>query len=488
MQSFLIADKVWWKKPKSCRNCGCSCLIKLALEACLTRIRKFVASFLALVMALVSGTVPAVHAQNLPLIRDAEIEGLIRRYTRPIFQAAGLNRNAVKVYLVNQPTINAFVAGGQRIFIHTGLLQKAGTPNEVIGVLAHETGHIAGGHLARMGRHIDKASNLAIISMLIGAAAAVGGGLSGSKGASEAGRGIIMGGQSLAQRNILAYVRAQESSADQAAIRYLTKTGQSGRGMLELFYKLSSASIGSLRYTDPYTQSHPMPLTRIRNLELIAKKSPYFDRKDPPALVLRHKLMQAKLEGFLSSPSIVYRKYPRSDKSIFSKYARAIVAFRTGDTRNALPLIDSLIRTIPANPYFWELKGQALLEGGKPALAIAPLKTAFRKSGGNGLIGMLLAQAYLGTGDKKNARAALKVLRLSKRFENPSAQLHALMARAYGVTGDIGHAELETAAAAIRRGDRQLARAKAKNAMKRLKRGSAAWQQAKDIITFAKQK
>ena len=457
-------------------------------ETAIRQARKTVAVLCAALILTISIPAPGAMARGLRFIRDAEIEGLIRLYTRPIFKAAGLNRRAVHVYLINDPSINAFVAGGQRIFIHTGLLQQASTPNEVIGVLAHETGHIAGGHLARRGLQIDKASNLAIISMLLGAAAAVGGGLSGSGSAAQAGQGIMLGGQNLAQRNILAYVRVQESSADQAAVKFLNRTGQSAKGMLDLFYKLYNRSLGSLRFTDPYTRSHPMPLTRIRHLERLAKKSPYYRRKDPPAVMLRHKLMQAKLAGFLSAPRLVYRKYPRSDRSAPARYARAIVAFRTGDTRNALPVIDSLIRDIPSDPYFWELKGQALLEGGNPRQAIAPLRKALKKSGGNGLIGILLAKAYLGVGGKGNAKAALKVLTVAKRRENGEAELHSLAARAYAVLGNFGKAELETAEVALRRGDRQLAVKKAKSAMKRLKRGTPGWQRAKDVMTFAKRK
>jgi len=432
--------------------------------------------------------IPQVQAAGLPLIRDAEIEGLMRIYTRPIFRAAGLNPRAVKVYLINQPNINAFVAGGQRIFIHTGLLQQSATPNEVIGVLAHETGHIAGAHLSRLGTQIEKASNLAIISMLLGAAVAVGGAATNTRGAGQIGQATVAGGQNLARRSILSYVRAQESSADQAALRYLTKTGQSGKGMLDLFHNLASKSLGSLRRTDPYTQSHPMPFERIRNLERMVKKSKYYKRKDPGVLLLRHHLMQAKLAGFLSSPRVVYRKYPKSNKSMPSRYARAIVSFRTGDIKNSLPLINSLIKDIPQNPYFWELKGQALLESGRPREAIKPLKIAIKKTSNNGLIAMLLARAYLGAGGKRNAKNALSVLNKAKRSENDSPDLHFLLARAYGTTGNLARAELETAESALLRGDKPLAQQKAKNAKKRLKRGTPAWQRAKDIVNFATRK
>ena len=214
------------------------------------------------------GVLAAAERPNLPLVRDAEIESLMRIYTRSIFRAAGLKDGAVKVYLVNQTGINAFVAGGQRIFINTGLLAQAKVPNEVIGVFAHETGHIAGGHLARMGQQMDKLSSQAIIGMLIGAAAVVGGAATGQSGGTQAGMGVLFGSGGLAQRSLLAYARAQESAADQAAVKLLNGTGQSGRGMLELFQKLASQTMGSLKMVNPYVLTHPMPFERIRNLEV----------------------------------------------------------------------------------------------------------------------------------------------------------------------------------------------------------------------------
>jgi predicted Zn-dependent protease len=280
------------------------------------------------------------------------------------------------VYLVRQPSINAFVAGGQRIFINTGLLVQAKTPNEVIGVLAHETGHIAGGHLARMGLQMQKATNQVIIGMLIGAAAIAAGAATGNSEASQAGAGIYLGTQGLVQRSLMGYVRAQESSADQAAIKFLDSTGQSGRGMLTLFQRLMNQSLGSLKNANPYVMTHPMPLDRIRNLEVSVKNSPFYGREDPPDLVLRHQLMQAKLSGFLDSAQQVFQKYPVSNRSLPARYARSIAAFRMGDLKNSLREINSLIEAQPAYAYFWELKGQALLESGQAQQAVPPLQKA----------------------------------------------------------------------------------------------------------------
>jgi predicted Zn-dependent protease len=430
----------------------------------------------------------AAQGANLPLIRDAEIESLMRIYTRPIFKVAGITEGAAKVYLVRQQNINAFVAGGQRIFINTGLLSQAKTPNEVIGVLAHETGHISGGHLARLGTQVDKASTQAIIGMLLGAAAIAGGVAAGSGEASKAGAGVFMGTQGLVTRNLLSYVRAQESSADQAAIKFLDESGQSGRGMLTLFQKLANQSMGSLKNANPYVMTHPMPLDRIRNLELSVKKSPFYDRQDPEDLLLRHRLMQAKLLGFLSGPQQVFQQYPTKDKSLPARYARAIAAYRMGDLKNALRDLNALTEAQPGYAYFWELKGQALLESGRAAEAVPPLQKAAKLTNGNGLIQIMLAKALLQDENRANAEAALKVLRGSMKSERDTPILHAQMAIAYARLGNIPLADLATAEAAILRGDKELASKKAQLAVQKLKQGSPEWIRAKDILNFADQK
>jgi predicted Zn-dependent protease len=449
--------------------------------------RRLIVIALAFAMAFTS-VVPAMSQakRSAPrLIRDAEIEGLMRLYTRPIFKAAGINPKSVRVYLINDSRINAFVSGGQRIFIHTGLLTQAKTPNEVIGVLAHETGHIAGGHLARMGIEIERASVTSIIGMLVGIAAAAGGAIAGNSDAAKAGGGLMAGSQGLARRNFFAYQRSMEASADQAALKYLSASGQSAKGMITLFDKLANESIASLRNVDPYAMSHPMPFERIRNLENTARKSPYFDREDPPELMLRHQLMQAKLLGFLGNAQSVMQRYPSSDASLPARYARAIALFRRGDIANALPVINGLVKDLPQNPYFWELKGQALIENGRAAEAVAPLQEALRLLPNNGLIQQMTAQALIDTGGKANAQKALKLLRQAQKSEASDPSLYRSMARAYGQTGDVARAELSTAEAALLIGDKKLAIDKAKSAQARFKTGTPEWTRANDILTFA---
>lgn len=453
---------------------------------------KATARFMAVLTAAMSIYVSAASAEGRPpgppLIRDAEIEGLLRLYTRPIFRVAGINPKAVKVYILNEPSINAFVAGGQRIFVNTGLIMQSTTPNEMIGVLAHESGHIAGGHLARMGVEIESASYTAIIGMLLGLGAMVGGAMAGSAEAAQAGKGIMLGSQGFAQRNFLAYARGMEASADQAALKYLNATHQSAKGMIELFDKLARENIAVLANADPYVMSHPMPMDRIRNLEVEAEKSPYYNAKDPPALVLRHQLVQAKLTGYIGGPQAVMQRYPSTDQSMPARYARAIALFRKGDIQNALPIIDSLTAELPENPYFWELKGQALLENGRAAEAKEPIQKALKLLPNNGLIQILAAQALVDTEKPDDAKQAIKLLRQAELSEGQTPEVYRLMARAYAQSGDIPRAELATAEAALLTGDRKLAIEKAKSAQNLFKTGSPEWIQANDVLTFASRK
>jgi predicted Zn-dependent protease len=234
--------------------------------------------------------------------------------------------------------------------------------------------------------------------------------------------------------------------------------------------------------------SHPMPMDRIATLEQAAKESPYYNVKDSPALMLRHDLAKAKIIGYSGGPQAVMQRYPSSDQSMPARYARAIALFRKGDIKNALPVIDSLTAELPENPYFWELKGQALLENGRAAEAMAPVKKALELLPKNGLIQILAAQALIDTEKPANAKEAVKLLRQAQRSEGDTPQTYMLLARAYAQTGDIARAELATAESALLRGDKKLALEKAKSAQSRFKTGTPEWIRANDVLTFAGRK
>ena len=418
----------------------------------------------------------------MPVIRDAEMEQLLRDYAQPILHAAGLAKQNVRVVVLSDRSFNAFVMDGRHIFVNAGALFDAKTPNEIIGVFAHETGHLAGGHLQRLREQLASAQTASIIAMLAGVGALVAGARSGAAGASDIGAAAIMAPQSAIMRSVLSYVRTQEDQADHAGVKFLNATGQSPKGMVELFKRLSNEVLFNSRYIDPYMQTHPMPAERVATLETIARQSPYWDRKDPPELQLRHDLMRAKLSGFLERPETVARRYPATDQSLPARYARAISTYRFGDLRNAVAQIDGLIAAEPNNPYFHELKGQALLESGHGAEAIAPLRRATQLASHPALIQVMLAQALNSISSKSNSEEAIELLRAAMRAEPENSDAYSQLAIAYGRKGDYANADLASAQAAFNRGDMMTARQLAARAKTGLPVGSPAWVQADDIV------
>jgi predicted Zn-dependent protease len=444
------------------------------------------------VLALVTATAVAcasIPAQaqrggGLPLIRDSEIEQLLREYTTPLLRVAGLGKQNVRVVIINDRSFNAFVADGQRIFVNAGALMEARTPNEIIGVLAHETGHIAGGHLARIREQLAHASTQTILAMVLGVGALIAAGRSGNSGLGDAGAALMHGPQAVIQNQLFAYIRAQEDQADRAAVKFLTATHQSPKGMSDTFGRLADQLLYHTRHMNPYMQSHPLPSERVAALQGMARSSPYWDAKDSPALQARHDLMRAKLYGFMDRPETVARRYGIGDNSLAARYARAISAYRFSDPQRALAQIDALIQAQPQNPYFYELKGQALLEAGRPAESIAPLRQAARLAPDPVLIQIMLAQALIATRDRARNEEAITLLRQAVTRERESSEAYGHLAMAYGQKGDLAHADLASAQAALLRGDAKTARELAARARGRFPVGSPGWVKADDIYSY----
>jgi predicted Zn-dependent protease len=436
--------------------------------------------------ALASAGTPA-HAQKdkgPPVVRDAEIEQLLREYTQPILRSAGLAQQNVQVVIINDRSFNAFVADGRRIFVNGGALMESETPNQIIGVLAHETGHIAGGHLARMREAMASATTQSIIAMLLGAGALVAAGRSGGADLGQAGAAAIAGPTMAIQNMMIGYMRAQEEQADRAGVKFLTATGQSPKGMYDTFKRMADQVLYQVRYINPYLQTHPLPSERVAALEGLAKASPYWDHKDSPALQARHDLMRAKLYGFIERPDGVARRYPPSDTSLAARYARAISAYRFSDPRVALGQIEALIQAQPQNPYFYELKGQALLEAGKPGEAIAPLRHAVQLAPNPALIQIMLAQALVATRDRAHVDEAIPMLQAAVLREPDTPDAYAQLAMAYGQKNDLARADLASAQAAFMRGDLKTAREIATRAKARFPVGSPGWVKADDLASL----
>jgi predicted Zn-dependent protease len=429
--------------------------------------------------ALTATPLAPANAAGRRIIRDAEVENTIRAYATPLFEAAGLNAKDVDIYLIDDPTLNSFVAGGMNIFIHTGLIIRSKSPNQLIGVIAHETGHIADGHIARFTAHMGDLSTAAIIATILGTAGAIAGG-------GGAAIGSVIGAQSAAQQALLSYSRTQEAAADQAGMSFLDRSGQSAKGLLEFFKYLEGEELLSSTRQDAYLRTHPLTQDRIQAVEDHVAHSQYSDAPDRPEFIEMHKRMVAKLSAFLGSPSATLVRYPTSDTSVAARYARAIAYYRIPDLAHALPIIDQLIAEEPNNPYFRELKGQMLFENGRGAEALAPYRKAVELLPDSALLRIGLAQVQLERNKPELVKPAIDNLQLATRREPNNGFAWEQIAIAYGRDGQYGMSSLSSAEAALARGNKPEARNQALRAEKALPRGSPGWLRSQDIKDAAR--
>lgn len=439
---------------------------------------------LAAVMTSTGAATAFAQGGNLPVVRDAEIEALVRDYARPIFKAAGLSKSGIDIILVNDPRFNAFVAG-RRMFINTGALLQAETPNEIIGVIAHEAGHIAGGHQDRLREQLARAQTMSVIASLLGVGAMAAGAATDASGLASAGAGIMAGGTEAARRSLLSYQRSEEAAADQSAIRYLESTGQSGRGMLVTFERFQSALSLSGTKVDPYRASHPMPRDRIASLETLVKASPHYENKDSEALQQRHDMMRAKIAVYTQGQAAASRLFRKMPGSLAAQYGEAQAALLFGNPRNALKKTDALIKAQPDNPYFHELRGDILLRANQPEKAADAFARAVQLDPAkSGILPIAYGQALIATGKPEAIKKAVASIQegLSRDKENFNG--YAYLAQAYNQLGEVAEAELATAEGYFYGGNYQQAKIFAMRAQQKFKRGAPDWVRAQDIINY----
>jgi predicted Zn-dependent protease len=408
------------------------------------------------------------------LLRDSECEADIRTMMAPVWKAAGLDPAAVHVYLVSDPRINSFVAGGQNIFINSGLLLRAKTPNQLIGVLAHETGHIAGGHLYRGAEAMRNASIEEIIAMVAGVAATAA-----SRG--TGGGAALLGAAGVGQRAFAQFSLGQEATADHAAMNYLDATRQSARGLLEFFEVLQGEEFLSGERQDPYLIDHPLTEERIKYVREHVERSPYSNAPDSAANIALLARMKVKLSAFVQPPSTTLAAYSAGDGSVLARYARAIAYYRIPQLDQALPLIDGLIRQYPSDPYFRELKGQMLFENGRIAEAVGPYQEAVRLAPNAALLRIGLAQAYIENHDPAQNRLAIAYLKDALRTEDKEPEAWHLLATAYGRDNQIGMAALALAEEGLAADNKKQAVREAARAQHLLPKGGAAYARADEI-------
>ena len=425
-------------------------------------------------------TFAAIHpASAQSALRDAETEKLFEDLGRPLIEAAGLDPKSTKIVLLNDPEVQAFVATGQVVYLHSGLLMNADNVNQVQGVVAHELGHVAGGHAIRIQDGMKQATGVTIATMVLGALAM-------AAGAGEAGMGIMAAGQQAALGSFLSFSRAQETATDSAGAKYLSTAGVSGKGSLEFFNKLQNREYRIGVYAkDSYSRTHPLSRDRIASLEAIYRKDAAWDKPSDPALEARFQRIKAKLVGFVE-PSQAVKKYPESNKSVPAHYARAYAYHVSGYPDKALTEADALLAAAPNDPYFLELKGQVLLESGKPRDALPPLREATQRSEENPLIASMLGHALVATEDRKNFAEAKQVLKAAVNRDNQNPFAWYQLGIIYDREGDIARAALATAERSNLEDKPKLALASAEMAMKGIPHGSPDWLRAQDIAMVSR--
>lgn len=433
---------------------------------------------LCLLIALLAVFGPAPASAQV-IIRDTEIEEYMGEWFAPIFKAAGMSPDQVKIIIVQDSQINAFVAGGSNIFFNTGLLQKTENPGEVIGVMAHELGHITGGHLIRGREVMEQASYESILSMILGVGAAI------ATGDGQAATVIGAGGSSMAQRGFLKHSRTFESSADQAALKYFNAAQLNPIGFESFMRKLEGQEMLPSSQQSEYVRSHPLTRDRIETVERRVEESTYKDKPYPEEWNRQHKMMLAKLNGFISPQQVAWI-YDEKDNSLESLTARATAAYRQNDVAKALALSDKLLALEPNNPYSLELKGQMLVDFGKLAQAIPFYEKALVQKPDAGLIRVALAHAQIETAGNNTAKlnAAIQNLTLAQKTEQRNTRIHRLMATAYGRTGDETRAKLHLAEEALLQGKFDYAKIQAEASLRGLKTGTADWIRANDILNY----
>jgi predicted Zn-dependent protease len=435
---------------------------------------------LALIVALAGWQPAAAQSDSGPqVLRDTETEQLFHDMSLPLIQAAGLDPGSVKVVLLNDPEINAFVSQGQTVYLQSGLIQAADNVNQVQGVVAHELGHVIAGDAIRSGEGEKQAMGITILSLLLGVAAV-------AAGAGDAGMGIMQAGQRAALGGLLAFTRVQEATADATGTRLLSKAGISGKGMLDFFGKLQNMEYRLAIYDkDSFDRDHPLSSERIEALQQTLRSDPAWNKPVDPKLEARFERVKAKLLGYVDPKQAVLR-YPESDQSVPGHYARAYAYHLGGYPDKAEQEANALLAIDPHDPYFLELKGQILLEDGKPKDAVPPLREATERSGNAPMIAAMLGHALVETNDPKNFAEAKDILKVAVNRDNEDPFAWYQLGIIYDHEGDQPRAQLATAERSNLEGDNKLALASAQMAMKGIPPGTPDYLRAQDIAMVSR--
>jgi predicted Zn-dependent protease len=437
-------------------------------------LKKFIA---CLVLLMLVSTARAYAADDMNILRDEETEQDLKTMITPIFKQAGLSPDTVKFIIVESNEMNAFVAGGQNIFLYTDLILKTDNPEELFGVIAHETGHIADGHLFRGRQDMQHLSMEALLGQVMGVAVGIAG------RSPDAGIAVGSASNSILTRTLLRHTRTQEGSADRAGVRFLQGAGLPVTGFLSFMKKLESQELIPETEQSEYVQTHPLTQDRIDSLQHAVDDGP--KGHTPPEWYEMHRRIKAKLLGYLFPD----RSLQDKDTSAATQYGHVIAWFRKNEPAKALATLDPLIKAEPQNPYFYELKGQILFDNGRIEESIPAYAKAAEFAPFSGLIRTAYAQSLLESKEKKDAylTEAVKQLNLALDTEKQDSEPHHLLAIAYGKQGQEGLSRLQLAEEALLQGNAAFAKREAGLAKSKLTRGTPAWQRASDILDVASQ-
>ncbi len=414
------------------------------------------------------------------LIRDTEIEETIQAYADPIIEVSGMPPESISIYIVADDSLNAFAMAGGRIFFHTATLMAADSPSEIIGIFAHEMGHVLGGHSVTRMDQLEAAMSTTLLTTLLGVAAGV------ATGNTDVGMAVALGGQGTAQRQFLAFNRGQESAADQFALKMLEDTQQSAEGMYTFFQKIEGQELLVTDRQDPYVRSHPLTRTRMATFRAHVEQSPYSGSLPDPDLQERHDRMVAKLYSFLKPQHQTLRKYPETDNSLPARYARSVAYYRRGQLDRSVPLVDGLLEERPDDPYFWELKGQMLFENGRLPEAIEAYRKAQELMPFAPLILVAMSHAMVESGDPDYVPETQNALRIALQEDPTNIFAWDLSAKSYAINNQPGLSAYAAAERALLLGQLGEVIRYTTKAEAELPTGTPTWVRLQDIKTVAR--
>jgi len=436
------------------------------------------ATFLTLVSAS-AAPVARAQDQGLSLVRDTEIEEIIKKETLPVLKTCGANPDEVHFRLVNDHDLNAFTAGGQDIFLNTGLIQETTDPNELIGVVAHECGHIAGGHVARSGEMLNAGMKPMLLTMGLGILAA-------AAGAPDAGAALMMSSGYFGTLSILKYSRTQEATADQAAASSLERADISGKGLVDFLDRFRYEEVFDDARRYKYFQSHPVSSDRIEALRRRVEAMAHFHEGDSPDAMALHDIMKAKLDAFMDPPSKTLTNYKETDTSFKARYARAIAYYQAKEMDKAIVVLDALLKDYPNNAFIWEVKGQVFFDSGRPAEAAAAHRHSVELRPDAPLLQINYAQSLLAEDQPALADEAITHLKKALAEDHDEPMAWRLLSQAYDAKHMDGQARLAVAEEDYALGDFQDAKAFAMRARELLPQNTPDWRRATDIVLVSK--